>query len=85
MTAENAVKLIHAQEGSQVILGLRRKGEVVTVPLNRARIEIHSVDSWLNTAADGKKIGCNRLKQFKVNTAREMRDPIRELESQGAQ
>ena len=43
MTTGDAVKLIRGQEGSQVTLGLRRKGEVVTVPLKRARIEIHAV------------------------------------------
>lgn len=85
MTTEDAVKLIRGQEGSQVILGLRRKGEVVTVPLNRARIEINSVDSRLNTAADGKKVGYIRLKQFNANASREMRSAIRELEEQGAQ
>ena len=85
MTTEDAVKLIRGQEGSQVTLGLRRKGEVVTVPLKRARIEINAVESRLNTAGDGKKIGYIRLKQFNANAAREMRAAIRELEKEGAQ
>ena len=84
MTTEDAVKLIRGQEGSQVTLGLRRKGEVVTVPLKRARIEIQAVESRLNTAGDGKKVGYIRLKQFNANAAREMRAAIRELETQGA-
>ena len=85
MTTEDAVKLIRGQEGSQVTLGLRRKGEVVTVPLKRARIAINAVESRLNTAADGKKVGYIRLKQFNANAAREMRAAIRELEKEGAQ
>lgn len=85
MTTEDAVKLIRGQEGSDVTLGLRRKDEVVVVPLKRARIEIHSVDSRMNTTSDGKKIGYIRLKQFNANAAREMRAAIRELEQQGAE
>ena len=85
MTTEDAVKLIRGQEGSQVTLGLRRNGEVVTVPLKRARIAINAVESRLNTAADGKKVGYIRLKQFNANAAREMRAAIRELEKDGAQ
>ena len=84
MTTEDAVKLIRGQEGTQVTLGLRRNGDVVTVPLKRARIEINAVESRLNTSGDGKKVGYIRLKQFNANAAREMRTAIRELETQGA-
>ena len=85
MSTADAVKLIRGPEGSKVVLGLRRKGQVLNVPLVRARIEINSVDTSLNTAPDGRKIGYIRLKQFNANASREMRDAIRELESQGAQ
>ena len=85
MTTEDAVKLIRGQEGTEVILGLRRKGDVVTVPLERARIEIQAVDSRLNTTKNGQKVGYIRLKQFNANASREMRAAIRELEAQGAE
>lgn len=85
MTTEDAVKLIRGQEGSEVTLGLRRKGEVVTVPLKRARIEINAVESRLNTGSDGTKVGYIRLKQFNAKASRGMRAAIRELEKQGAQ
>ncbi len=85
MTTEDAVKLIRGQEGTEVILGLRRNGDVVTVPLKRARIEIQAVDSRLNTTQSGQKIGYIRLKQFNANAAREMRTAIRELEAEGAE
>lgn len=85
MSTADAVKLIRGPEGSKVELGLRRKGQVLNVPLVRARIEINSVDTSLNTAPNGNKIGYIRLKQFNANASREMRDAIRELESEGAQ
>ncbi len=85
MTTEDAVKLIRGTEGSQVVLGLRRKGSVIDVPLVRARIEIHAVDSQLNTSADGTKVGYIRLKQFNANASKEMRSAIRDLEKQGAE
>ena len=84
MTTEDAVKLIRGPEGTEVILGLRRKGDVINVPLTRARIEINAVKKALNTSPDGSKIGYIRLKQFNANASREMRDAIQELEDQGA-
>ncbi len=83
MTTEDAVKLIRGKEGTQVTLGLRRKGKVLQVPLVRARIEIHSVSSQLNKAPNGEKVGYIRLKQFNANAAKEMRTAIRSLEEQG--
>ena len=85
MTTEDAVKLIRGPEGTEVILGLRRKGDVLNVPLTRARIEIHAVKKALNTSANGSKIGYIRLKQFNANASREMREAIQNLEEQGAQ
>ena len=38
MTTEDAVKLIRGPEGSEVVLGLRRQGAVISVSLKRARI-----------------------------------------------
>lgn len=84
MTTEDAVKLIRGPEGTEVILGLRRKGDVLNVPLTRARIEINAVKKALNTSPDGSKIGYIRLKQFNANASREMRDAIQDLEDQGA-
>ena len=85
MTTADAVKLIRGPEGTSVVLGLRRKGEILNVPLTRARIEINAVKSALNTAANGSRIGYIRLKQFYANASREMRAAIQDLEAQGAQ
>jgi carboxyl-terminal processing protease len=84
MTTEDAVKLIRGKEGTEVTLGLRRKGEVIALPMVRARIEIHAVDSQLNTSPGGEKVGYIRLKQFNANAAKEMRAAIRKLEAEGA-
>lgn len=85
MTTADAVKLIRGPEGTSVVLGLRRKGEILNVPLTRARIEINAVKSALNTAANGSRIGYIRLKQFNANASREMRAAIQDLEGEGAQ
>ena len=85
MTTADAVKLIRGPEGTSVVLGLRRKGEILNVPLTRARIEINAVKSALNTAANGSRIGYIRLKQFNANASREMRAAIQDLEGQGSQ
>ena len=83
MNTEDAVKLIRGKEGTEVVLGLRRKGKVVSVPLVRARIEIHTVDSQLNTASGGEKIAYMRLKQFNANAAKDVRDAILRFEDEG--
>jgi len=85
MSTADAVKLIRGPEGTSVVLGLRRKGEILNVPLTRARIEINAVKSALNTAANGSRIGYIRLKQFNANASREMRAAIQDLEGQDAQ
>jgi len=84
MSTSDAVKLIRGPEGSEVVLGLRRDGNVLNVSLTRARIELNAVKSSLNTAQDGSKVGYIRLKTFNANASREMREAIRELEEQEA-
>jgi len=83
MSTEDAVKLIRGPEGSEVTLGLRRKGAVISVSLTRARIAIHAIDSSLNRSSDGTQVGYIRLKQFNANSARDMRDAIRRFEKDG--
>jgi carboxyl-terminal processing protease len=82
MTTEDAVKLIRGKRGTSVTLSLRRRGQILEVPLVRDRIEIHAVNHQVNTTPDGLRIGYIRLKQFNANATREMREAIRELESQ---
>ena len=82
MSTEDAVKLIRGPEGSTVVLGLRRDGEVIDVPLERARIEINAVETSLNTSPSGYKIGYIRLKQFNAKASREMRAAIKAFEEE---
>ena len=86
MSTEDAVKLIRGPVGTKVSIQLRRnKTQIVSVDLIRDRIEIHAVDSRLNTTPDGSKVGYIRLKQFNANATKDMRAAIRELETKGAQ
>ena len=86
MSTEDAVKLIRGPVGTKVSIQLRRnKTQLVSVDLIRDRIEIHAVDSRLNTTPDGSKVGYIRLKQFNANATKDMRAAIRELETKGAQ
>jgi carboxyl-terminal processing protease len=79
------VKLIRGQAGTSVTLQLRREGRLVDTPLVRARIELHAVDSQVNTTADGTKVGYIRLKQFNANAAKDMADALKALEAKNVQ
>ena len=84
MTTEDAVKLIRGKVGTKVVLELRRgDGELVTVDLIRDRIELAAVDSSVNVAPNGTKVGYIRLKQFNANAAKDMRNAITELSGEG--
>ena len=85
MSTEDAVKLIRGQAGTTVNLQLRRDGKVVDAPLVRARIELHAVDSQVNTSADGTRIGYIRLKQFNANAAKDMANALKKLEGENVQ
>ena len=86
MTTEDAVKLIRGAIGTKVTLELSRaSGQVVTVDLIRDRIELNAVDTRMNNAPGGTKVGYIRLKQFNANAAKDMREAINELNADGAQ
>jgi carboxyl-terminal processing protease len=85
MSTEDAVKLIRGQAGTTVNLTLKRKGQLLEVPLTRERIELHAVDSQINTTPDGLKLGYIRLKQFNANATKDMRLAVQDLEAKGVQ
>ncbi|MEN9495935.1 MAG: PDZ domain-containing protein [Synechococcaceae bacterium WB4_1_0192] len=85
MTTEDAVKLIRGQAGTKVTIQLRRAGKTIDTPLVRERIELHAVDSQVNTTADGTRIGYIRLKQFNATAAKDMAAAVKNLEGQGVQ
>ncbi|MFN9911316.1 MAG: PDZ domain-containing protein, partial [Pirellulaceae bacterium] len=71
MSTEDAVKLIRGKAGTSVTLSLRRKGQVLEMPLVRELIELHAVNSQVNTTPDGVKVGYIRLKQFNANASKD--------------
>ncbi|MCT0216488.1 PDZ domain-containing protein [Synechococcus sp. CS-1330] len=85
MSTEDAVKLIRGQAGTTVTLTLKRKAQILEVPLTRERIELHAVDHQINTSADGVKVGYIRLKQFNATATKDMRQAVKDLEAKGAQ
>ena len=52
------------------------------VPLRRARIELHAVDSRVNVSADGTRVAYIRLKQFNANAAADVAKSIKDHESE---
>ena len=85
MSTEDAVKLIRGQAGTKVNLQLRRDGKVVDTALVRERIELHAVDSQVNTTGNGTRIGYIRLKQFNANAAKDMAAALKDLEGKNVQ
>jgi carboxyl-terminal processing protease len=86
MSTEDAVKLIRGPVGTKVSIQLKRnKNQIINVDLIRDRIEIHAVDTKLNSTPDGIKVGYIRLKQFNANATKDMRQAIKELEEKGVQ
>lgn len=81
MDLNDAVSRIRGRAGSEVTLTITRGDEVIDFVLARARIEIHPVRYSVKSSADGP-IGYIRLTQFSGNAAGEMREAIRDLESQ---
>lgn len=85
MDINEAVNLIRGQVDSEVTLTVRREAEEIAFPIIRARIEIHPVK--YDARLDGPDAGTGyiRLTQFSANAATEMRDAIKDLESQGVE
>ncbi len=85
MGTEDAVKLIRGKAGTSVKLTLRRKGQLLDVPLQRELIELHAVEHRVNVGPNGVKIGYLRLKQFNANASKDTQAALKDLEQQGVQ
>jgi carboxyl-terminal processing protease len=85
MDTKTAVQLIRGPKGTTVTLTIQRGQELLNFPLTRDRIEIHPVRFHTDTLPQGKTIGYIRLVQFSQPAVEEMRQAIRELESQQVQ
>jgi carboxyl-terminal processing protease len=82
MNAREAAKLIRGEEGTEVVLNLVRDANPFQVSLQRARVEIPSVNYALKQE-NNNRVGYIRLTQFTSHAAREMRQAIRDLNRQG--
>ncbi|MEQ9670547.1 carboxyl-terminal processing protease CtpC [Coleofasciculus sp. G2-EDA-02] len=81
MDVNDAVQLIRGKPGTDVTLTIQRDEEEIDYKITRARIEIHPVRySYRSTPTGG--IGYIRLNQFSAIAAQEMREAIKDLETQ---
>lgn len=81
MDVNDAVQLIRGKPGTDVTLTIQRDEEQIDYNITRARIEIHPVRySYRSTPTGG--IGYIRLNQFSAIAAQEMREAIKDLETQ---
>ncbi|MFP4102891.1 carboxyl-terminal processing protease CtpC [Coleofasciculus sp.] len=81
MDVNDAVQLIRGKPGTDVTLTIQRDEEEIDYTITRARIEIHPVRSSYRSTPTGG-IGYIRLNQFNAIAAQEMREAIKELETQ---
>jgi len=81
MEVNDAVQLIRGKPGTDVILTIQRDEEEIDYTITRARIEIHPVRYSYRSTPTGE-IGYIRLNQFSAIAAQEMREAIKELETQ---
>ena len=84
MDVNDVVKLIRGQPGSEVVLTVERDGSSSSYKLVRARIEIHPVRASVKNTELGQ-VGYIRLTQFSAQAAKEMREAIKDFESQQVQ
>lgn len=82
MDINQAVNLIRGPVGTEVVLTIQRNNEPAKdYKIRRERIEIHPVRYSVRESEMGK-IGYIRLNQFNANATEEMRQAIKDLESQ---
>ncbi len=82
MDVNQAVNLIRGPVGTEVTLTIKREEEPEKdYTIRRDRIEIHPV-RYSVRESDSGKIGYIRLNQFNANATEEMRQAIKDLESQ---
>lgn len=84
MDVNEAVKLIRGKPGTQVTLTIDRQGTDRDYDIVRARIKIHPVKASVEDTSIGR-VGYIRLTQFSAQASKEMRDSLKNLESQGVE
>ncbi|NEP76527.1 S41 family peptidase, partial [Okeania sp. SIO2G5] len=82
MDINEAVNFIRGPVDSEVTLTVRREAEELVLPITRASLEMHPVKYEVRSDGPDAGTGYIRLTQFSANAAEEMRDAIKDLESQ---
>lgn len=80
MDVNDAVQLIRGEQGTEVILTIRRGEREIEFPLRRDRIEIHPVRTRVESTPAGN-IAYIRLTQFNANATQDMRKALRDFEA----
>lgn len=82
MTTEDAANLMRGPAGTSVKLKIKRQGvpDLLDYEVERAVIELKSVNYY--GFVDGSNIGYIRLSRFAEETSSELKDALRELQSQ---
>lgn len=83
-TPEEATALIRGQEGTPVVLTVRRGESVTDYPLTRKALEMPIVSDEM-IEHNGRKIGYIRLEQFAMDAGVKVRASMDRLEAEGAQ
>jgi carboxyl-terminal processing protease len=93
MTVDDAVKILKGKEGEEVTIGVLHQGnsQVEQLKMPRARIHVPTVlgdsykpnGNWNYMLDAEKKIGYIRLSAFSRNTAKELKEVLTQLTSQG--
>lgn len=81
---EEAAAMVRGEDGSQVVLRIRRGDQEMDINLVRRRIEIPVVHSQM-MERDGKKIGYVSLDQFSMDAGAKLRGAVDKLLAEGAQ
>lgn len=82
MELSDAVSLIRGKPGSDVTLTIKRDDQEMDFTITRAKIEIHPVRARIDDDSTLGRVGYIRLVQFSGNAAEEMRDAIKEAETE---
>ena len=81
VSADQIATKIKTGEETHFVLGVRRKGEMLTFELDRTKIDIPSVDGQFLEGQDG--IAYISISSFAENTPTELKDVISGLEQEG--
>lgn len=86
MTVMEAVTIIRGPQGSTIELEVLREGEgTFTVDITRDTIEIPTVESRIIAEEGQPTLGYLKLNDFNARATDELRDALRQLESDGAE